>query len=354
MHLIVGIDPGTTTGIAAVTLDGNVRHIRSSRNMGVNQIVKHITSLGRASLIASDVTPTPDSVLKIASSLGCVIFTLYEPLSVTEKNNLTSGYDVEGLHARDALAAALNAYNKYKNKLNKITALGYGDEVKHRVLQGNPLERVVQDMEAEKNAREKKKKTKTQSTPLTPLQNNHLLKQNNQLREEIKLKDFEITQLRREINALKTRPKAHEHKNARMRQQEQVIDSLEYKIKKLETRLKDIDRTTSLWKQQASGKITPVGIYPEIYAGLTTVKYRLSSEDLEKLKDTRLVYTDDPKNRETLSAHGIPTAQTKHVTREGDIAYTPTHELNRILHSTVKSIENIVDEYRRERKRTTQ
>ena len=120
MHLIIGIDPGTTTGLAAVTLDGKVRHSESYRNAGADQILRTITSLGRPSLITSDVTPTPGSVLKIASSLGCAVFTLYEPLSVNEKNTLTSGYDTGDLHTRDALAAALNAYNKNKNKLNKM------------------------------------------------------------------------------------------------------------------------------------------------------------------------------------------------------------------------------------------
>lgn len=352
MYLIVGIDPGTTTGIAAVTLDGKVQYACSSRNMGVDEIIRRITSLGRASLIASDVTPTPDSVLKIAASLGCPVFTLYEPLPVTEKNSLTSAYRVEDLHARDALAAALNAYNKYKNKLNKISSLGYGDEVKHRVLQGNSIEKALRETESGKYQPEKYRKTKTPHTSASTKRDiTPLIKQNNQLREEVKLKDFEITQLKQEIKSLKSRPKAVIQKETHARQQEQVIDSLQYKLKKTEARLKDIDLTINLWKQLAAGKITPVGFYPEKYAGLTVVNYRINAADVEKLKDARLVFTDDPKNRESLSAKGIHNANASELTIEHGIAYLPTQELQKLIRPPVKSIESIVDEYRMERKK---
>jgi hypothetical protein len=351
MHLIIGIDPGTTTGLAAVTLEGKLRHTGSSRNTGIDDIIRQITTLGRPSLIASDVTPTPDSVMKIASSFGCAVFTLYEPLSVIEKNALTSGYETEDLHARDALAAALNAYNKYKNKLNKITALGYADEVKHRVLQGKSIEKALREIESEKRPHIKEVKLKTDAHPRHPRDTiTSLLKQNNQLREEVKLKDFEISQLKKELTPLKTRPKSDYPKSAHARQQEQVIDSLQYKLTKTQARLKDIDRLTGLWRQLAAGKITPVGIYPETYAGITTVGYRITADDVEKLKNTRLVFTDDTKNREMLSKHGIHNVGANAVTMENGVAYLPTQDLQKLLHPPARSIEAIIDEYRKERK----
>lgn len=354
MYLILGVDPGTTTGVAAVTLDGRVHRIQSSRNMGVDQAVKYITSLGRPSLIASDVTPTPSFVMKIASSLGCSVFTLDEPLSISDKNILTSGYVVEDSHSRDALAAALNAFKKYKNKLHKISVLGYGDEVKHRVLQGTSLERVLSEMQPEKPVKVKKKKEAGKilpaKTPKAIAENTKALeRQNKSLREQIKLKEFEISELTKEIHAVKTKFKEDVFRNSKFRQQEQIIESLEYKIKMLEEKLKEIEKMEDLWRQLASGKIIPVGVYPEIFSNLTLINYRISPTDLERLRDAQLVFTEDSKNKEILSKQGINTADAKSIHKQHNLAYIPKEDLQKILHPPVKSIENIVNEYRMER-----
>jgi predicted RNase H-like nuclease (RuvC/YqgF family) len=351
MYLIIGVDPGTTTGIAAVTLDGSVYRVYSARNMGVDQVVKYVTSLGRPSLIASDVTPTPDSVMKIAASLGCSVFTLFEPLSVSEKNTLVSGYDVEDLHSRDALAAALNAFNKYRNKLEKIAALGYGDDVKHRVLQGVSLERALGAIrrEKEKAGGEPNAPSRTPSRLSEKVMS--ISARNKLLEEELKLKDFEIAKLRQEISMLKTKPKEKVTLNSALHQQEQVIDSMEYKIKTMERKLGEFDTLKNLWRDLASGKLSAVGIYPEIYSGVTFARYRLQPEDAERLKDAKLVFTSDLKNRELLSKADIPAAEAKSLSVWHDLAYLPAGELQKLFRLKTASLESIISEYREERSR---
>ncbi len=100
-YLIVGIDPGTKTGIALIDLEGNILCLFSSKDMGLNNTIEYITSKGRPTIIASDVTPEPRFVSNVASKLGCPSFVPSEPLSVEEKNKMTKGYDVVDFHQRD-------------------------------------------------------------------------------------------------------------------------------------------------------------------------------------------------------------------------------------------------------------
>jgi len=354
MHLIVGVDPGTTTALAAVTLDGEVLDIHSSRDMGVDQAVRHIMSLGRASLIASDVNPAPDYVQKIASSLGCPMFTPTESLSVAEKQELACGHQIDDLHSRDALAAALNAYRKYKNKLNKIGALGYDNEVKHRVLQGTSLGNVLKRMQAENKKPEPQRSMERptrQPIPQTPEAERikSLEKQNRMLRDELRLKEAELAESKRQASAAKTRFRQDLFRKPEFKQQEKVIDSMEYNISLLKKKLNASSKLKDLWRQLASGKIAAVGFYPEVLSGLTLVNYRLTQDDLRKIRDVRLVFTDDPKNRSLLSKAGLNTADTGNVLRTQGLAYLPSGELQRLLSKPVKSLERIIHEYRSER-----
>ena len=64
-YLIVGIDPGTTTAVAAVDLDGNLLHLGSSRQMSMGDVVESLYRVGKPIIVASDVQEMPHSVEKI-------------------------------------------------------------------------------------------------------------------------------------------------------------------------------------------------------------------------------------------------------------------------------------------------
>ncbi len=121
--LIVGVDPGQVTGVAAVDLSGRLVFVTSRRGMDRQEVVEVITRHGVPLVVATDVKPAPDFVKKLAAALGAQLYEPPEPLSVEEKRELVAKH-ARGLkldsHERDALAAALRAYNYYADKVKQI------------------------------------------------------------------------------------------------------------------------------------------------------------------------------------------------------------------------------------------
>jgi predicted RNase H-like nuclease (RuvC/YqgF family) len=120
--LIVGLDPGTNVGIAILDVRGRVLSIFSKRGMKRGDIINYILDFGRPLIIASDVTPAPRSVEKIASSFGSKLYYPEFPLMNTKKFSVVREHADEfyDLHQRDALVAALKAWKKYRSMLNRV------------------------------------------------------------------------------------------------------------------------------------------------------------------------------------------------------------------------------------------
>jgi hypothetical protein len=154
--LIVGVDPGMTTGVAALNLRGEVVALFSRRLLGRGQLTRMLYDLGYPAVIATDVEPPPSYVRKLAASLGAVLFAPPRPLSVEEKRRLaeealsSSGYRVRDSHQRDALAAAYKAYLSFKDKMEEVEreAERRGlpiplEEAKLLVIRGEPVASAV-------------------------------------------------------------------------------------------------------------------------------------------------------------------------------------------------------------------
>jgi predicted RNase H-like nuclease (RuvC/YqgF family) len=73
--VIVGIDPGTTFGFAAVSLDGELVALKSSRQMSLSDWTEEISSAGKPVVIASDIAKMPASVEKIRRAFKAVSYT---------------------------------------------------------------------------------------------------------------------------------------------------------------------------------------------------------------------------------------------------------------------------------------
>lgn len=128
-YLIVGIDPGMVTGVAALSLDCDPIFITSGRGLSRGQISRLIASHGKPVVIASDVNPPPDMIAKLSIVHDAVLFAPPKSLLTSEKQSLVQSYissrqgvSVKDTHQRDALAAALKAYQAYKNKLEQCVA----------------------------------------------------------------------------------------------------------------------------------------------------------------------------------------------------------------------------------------
>jgi len=154
-YLIVGVDPGVSTGVAALTLDGRLKLLASKREWGRGEVIRTLLEVGTPLVVCSDVTPPPAYVKKLATMLNAVLFAPPHSLSVEDKRRLVStffessalGYlRVKDSHQRDSLAAALYALNALKPKLEevreRIERLGLGiplEEVSALVIKGVPV-----------------------------------------------------------------------------------------------------------------------------------------------------------------------------------------------------------------------
>lgn len=120
--LIVGFDPGITTGLAILDIRGGVLFIGSKREANRSDVIKKITKFGKPLIVASDVNPLPQSVEKLASSVGSRVYYPEESLRISEKVELTRDHEIEikNHHERDALAAAIKAYKNYRSLFLKI------------------------------------------------------------------------------------------------------------------------------------------------------------------------------------------------------------------------------------------
>ncbi|OPY52808.1 MAG: hypothetical protein A4E49_01761 [Methanosaeta sp. PtaU1.Bin112] len=146
-YIIVGLDPGTTTGIAAINLRGELVDLISSRAMSSSDVIEWIAARGRSLLVATDVFPTPGAVEKVKRAFNAVLYSPGADIPAEEKIALGREFNYRNDHERDALAAAISAFKKYKNKFmlveKKTPSEVDPDEVKALVVRGYSIENAI-------------------------------------------------------------------------------------------------------------------------------------------------------------------------------------------------------------------
>ena len=120
-RVIVGIDPGTTTAAAVVGLDGTVHDRYSSRTADTADVTEWIIEQGRPILVAADVEPMPETVEKFRRSFDAAGWQPTTDLPVDEKLHRTRETNYDNDHERDALAAALYAYDAHADQFERIS-----------------------------------------------------------------------------------------------------------------------------------------------------------------------------------------------------------------------------------------
>ncbi len=130
MPLIVGIDPGTTTGIALMDLDGNLILLKSRKNLSKAGINRFIVDFGNPVILGSDKFPTPRLIEKTAATFSARMVVPREPFPRTEKeriihdfskrNSFCSKRTWKNQHEKDALTAALFAWNRVGALINRV------------------------------------------------------------------------------------------------------------------------------------------------------------------------------------------------------------------------------------------
>ena len=124
-YIIVGVDPGETTGIAILDLNGNILYIGSRRSIGFFELIDKIYEYGKPLIVSCDVPKIPHFVKMLANRAGAIIFKPNKTITVAKKNEIVRkvGIKVGDSHQRDALVAALIAYKHYERKFSKVDNL---------------------------------------------------------------------------------------------------------------------------------------------------------------------------------------------------------------------------------------
>lgn len=124
--LIIGIDPGISTGIAVIDLEGTPLFLYSSKNFDRGEILNIVSSMGEAVIVATDVSHPPELVKKTASILNAQLYLPPRDITNDEKHNLINKLlkkypwlDVQDTHERDALVAAYKAYLSISEKIRQ-------------------------------------------------------------------------------------------------------------------------------------------------------------------------------------------------------------------------------------------
>ncbi len=157
----MGVDPGTTVGLAIVDLQGRLLHLSSKKHISDKELFEKIFSYGVPIIVATDVFPPPGKVVQIASSLGAKLWYPRRSLSVQEKDEIARKFSYGKLgpqndHERDALAAAYSAFAAYSSKFrqveHKLREIGREDaieEAKRAVVFGRSVDSVLRQLSSE-------------------------------------------------------------------------------------------------------------------------------------------------------------------------------------------------------------
>jgi predicted RNase H-like nuclease (RuvC/YqgF family) len=289
-YLIVGIDPGTTTAVAALDLDGNLLHCASSRQMNMGDVVESLCRVGKPLIIASDVQEMPYSVEKIRRAFSAVAYTPKQDVSVETKIELTAAFPYGNDHERDALSAALDAYRQYRHKFqNLLKRIPPGhdlDEVRARVIRGQSLDQVIGEMNSVTPAR-------AIDAPIVAVEVKHDEKVRvldgmvkrlrtfvGELQEEVKEKDYEIQRLQARVRKIHTSQDAKIAKDTEVIKKDAIIQSLKKRLRKEERHNQNLSKRIIRIKQFAElsmdGEVLPV----KVMEALTKEGLRRLTEDV--------------------------------------------------------------------------
>ena len=277
-YIIAGIDPGPTTAVAALDLDGNLLHLASSRQMDMSGVTEALCKVGKPLIIASDVQDMPYSVEKIRRAFSAIAFSPKQDMSVDAKMELTAPFPYANDHERDALSAALEAYRQYRNKFQNIARRmppGHDlDEIRAGVIRGQSLEQVLGEL------KEKEASTET-AAPVVEAGGKQdervkvldgtvkrLRAFSSELEEELKKKEYEIHRLQARLRKVHATRDAALVLNTEIVRRDAVIQSLKKRLRKEERRsrslIRRLERKKAAEEIVVSGDALPLKVLPAL------------------------------------------------------------------------------------------
>ena len=262
--VVVGVDPGTTTAVAVVDLDGELLNVTSSRSSDTAEVVEWIIERGRPVVVAADVRSMPSNVEKIRRSFDAAGWTPDDDLAVVDKKRATSEdeYRLENDHERDAAAAATFAYRDHADVFEKVrhkTPRGVDeDDVLARVLVDElpvdaAIEAVRDDGTADDSQDEQPEPTEEEKQIKRLEKQVARLKDHvEELEERVDRKNDEIDELEDEVTAARSEKARDVRERREVKRLERKNDELRRKLKKERSARKStrrkLDRLKKLWR----------------------------------------------------------------------------------------------------------
>lgn len=235
--MIVGFDPGTVSALAVLDIGGNVLFTKSFRG-GYKEAVKLLSDF-RPSIIASDKTSSP-AVKKLASSFGALAVFPDHNLTLREKAQAIKKYGLKSQHDKDALAAAIFAYKKYKRLAAKV--IRKEDEIFKALVRGD-IANVSQVLKTkQKNQRKPKKRDVDLSRRVKHLENKIAVLEevlSNEKAEKALLK--KNLSSKKPIKMIKVSGDLKSERNARNRLERELLEA-HGRISKIEARIDGLKR----------------------------------------------------------------------------------------------------------------
>lgn len=312
-HVIVGIDPGTTTAVGIVSLDGEILDVHSSRTDDRADVIEWIVDRGRPILVAADVTPMPETVEQFRRSFDAAGWVPDADLPVDTKKHRVPDHAAENDHERDAVAAALFAFDDHADQFERIARKVPTDvdrgEVTGRVLAEDlSVEAVLQDMSDDEE--DDAESTSHEPRELTPeeqrirdleRQVDRLQSHIEDLEATIEDKDERIADLESKLSDAKREERREARKRREVTRVRRRADALERDLERERERTAELEdkleRLKELWRLDHSNfsdvaeekqdlvPVKPIDEFTKSAIRAADEEYGLAADDVIYLRD---------------------------------------------------------------------
>ncbi|WP_255151008.1 DUF460 domain-containing protein [Halorarius halobius] len=383
-HVVVGIDPGTTTAVALLDLDGEVLDVHSTRTADTAAVTEWIIERGRPLLVAADVTPMPETVEKFRRSFDATAWVPERDLPVDGKKHRARDVGYDNDHERDALAAALFAYDDHADQFERIARkvpprVDRG-EVTARVLrEEGTVESVVADLQGDEDGADE------ESAEHEPRELTEEEREIKRLRERVERLEGHVTDLKDTVEKKDERIDEYEEKLSEARREERrearerrEVTRLEREIDRLEGELSDareqnetleakLERLKRLWKLDHSNfadvaggadlvPVKPVEQFTTAAIEAADEDFGLAAGDVVLLRDASGAGTSSAERlaavepRVVLKDGTLP-EQARSVLHDHEIPYGPAEdvsiqEVDELAIASEPDVEAVVDDWR--------
>ncbi|MFB6177931.1 MAG: DUF460 domain-containing protein [Halobaculum sp.] len=244
-HVVVGIDPGTTTAAAVLDLDGNVLDVYSTRTDDTAAVIEWLVERGRPAIVAADVTPMPETVEQFRRSFDAAGWTPESDLPVDEKLHRTRELNYDNDHERDALAAALYAFDDHEDA--RVVASDDSVEAVLRDLSDDEEEETPEERHEERELTDEEQRIRDLEEQVERLQAH-----TDELKAEVETKDERIEELETELSEARREERREARRDREVTRLRRENERLERKREEAEAEVTELEeklaRLKTLWK----------------------------------------------------------------------------------------------------------